>query len=117
MKVKIIIGNKEVIAIMHDNPSSRDFISLMPLNLKLKDYNSTEKIADLPKKLSLKEAPAGSDPLIGDIAYYSPWGNLAIFYKDDKYADGLVRLGKIVSGLEILKSNDSFNARIELINE
>jgi Cyclophilin-like family len=36
---------------------------------------------------------AGSDPSIGDIAYYAPWGNLALFYKDFGYSNGLITLG------------------------
>lgn len=63
------------------------------------DYAATEKVADLPKKLSTQGAPAGADPEVGDIAYYAPWGNLAIYYKDFGYSAGLVRLGRIDSGL------------------
>jgi hypothetical protein len=40
---------------------------------------SIEKIGDLPKKLSTDGAPTGSNPNVGDIAYYAPLGNLAIF--------------------------------------
>jgi hypothetical protein len=48
----------------------------------LKNYASTEKISYLARKLSTEGAPAGCDPDVGDITYYAPWGNLAIFYKD-----------------------------------
>ena len=58
---------------------ARDFISLLPLTLTLEDYAKTEKISDLPRTLTKERAPAGSDPSVGDITYYSPWGNLAIF--------------------------------------
>jgi hypothetical protein len=51
----------------------------------------------LPKELSTKDAPAGIDPSVGDIAYYASWGNLAIFYKDFGYSRGLVKLGRIDS--------------------
>jgi len=39
---------------------------------------------------------------VGDITYYAPWGNLAIFYRDFDYSRGLVRLGRIDSGIEAL---------------
>lgn len=45
----------------------------IPCGLTLEDYNSTEKISNLAKKLSTKGAPAGIDPSAGDIAYYAPW--------------------------------------------
>ena len=62
----------------------------------IEDYNNTEKIARLPgEKLSLTNAPAGYDPDIGDVTVYGPWGNIAIFYRDYGYSNGLVSIGKI----------------------
>jgi hypothetical protein len=58
----------------------------------LKDDAATEKISDLPRKLSSADAPPGSDPDVGDFAYFAPWGNLALFYKDFGYSVGLVKL-------------------------
>ncbi len=60
----------------------------VPLTLTLEDYASTEKISDLPKRVSTEGAPSGSDPSVEDIAFYAPWGNLAIFYRDAGYANG-----------------------------
>lgn len=51
---------------------------MLPLKMTLKDYASTEKVSDLPKKLSMQHAPDGSKPKTGHISYYAPWGNLAI---------------------------------------
>lgn len=87
---------------MLDNATSRDFISLLPLSLTLSDYAGTEKVSDLPRRLSTEGAPSGSDPSVGDIALYAPWGNLAIFYKDFGYARGLIVLGRIDTGGENL---------------
>jgi hypothetical protein len=102
---------------MFDNPTSRDFITLLPLTITLEDYAGTEKINYLPKKLSTKEAPSGSDPSVGDFTYYSPWGNLAIYYKDFGYSNGLIKLGKIESGVEKLRSmNGDTTVTMEKIN-
>jgi hypothetical protein len=116
MKIKITIGEKVVTAILYNNPASLDFASLLPLELNLEDYNKTEKISDLPKKLSTKEAPAGYKPLVGDITLYAPWGNLAIFYKDFSYSNGLISLGKITTGIEALSVSGPLKAKIELDN-
>lgn len=102
MKIKISTGNTILTATMLDNATSRDFMSLLPLTLMLKDYAGTEKISDLPRKLSTQGAPAGSDPSVGDITLYAPWGNLAIFYKDFGYASGLIILGRIDAGVDKL---------------
>jgi hypothetical protein len=115
MKIRIGVGDKVFTATLIDSKTSRDFISLLPLTLTLKDYAGTEKVSDLPKRLSTEGAPSGSDPSIGDITYYAPWGNLAIFYRDFGYASGLVILGKIDSGIEAFDVPGSLRVTIELI--
>lgn len=113
-KLKITIGNTVANATLYDNPTAQDFASQLPLKLNLKDYASTEKVSDLPKKLTTKDAPTGSDPSLGDIAYYAPWGNLALYYKDFGYSNGLVIIGKIDSGIEAFKTSGSLQATIEV---
>ncbi|MDR2082021.1 MAG: hypothetical protein LBP54_09110 [Campylobacteraceae bacterium] len=55
-----------------------------------------------PRTLAGAKSAVGYNPNIGDIALYTPWGNLAVFYRDSPYADGLLYLGKVESGLEAL---------------
>lgn len=102
MRLRLTINGKSVTASLEDNATSRDFVSLLPMTIKLDDYASTEKISYLTRKLTMAGAPAGVDPSVGDITYYAPWGNLAIFYKDFGYSKGLVKLGSIDSGAEVL---------------
>jgi hypothetical protein len=115
MQIRIKVGDRVLMATLENNATVRDFVSLLPLSLTLKDYASTEKISDLPRKLSEEGAPAGIDPSIGDITYYAPWGNLAIFYRDFGYSKGLIKLGTIVSGLEALNQPGSLSALIQPI--
>ena len=114
MKISLKLQDKTLTATLHDNPTAREFASLLPLTLTLEDYSKTEKISDLPKKLTKDGAPAGADPLLGDIAYYAPWGNLALFYKDFRYSDGLILLGKLDGGAEALSVPGSLKVTIEL---
>lgn len=95
MKIRIVVGGRTLTAVLEDSAGARDFAALLPLELTLDDYNRTEKIADLPRRLATDGAPDGVTPKAGDIAYYAPWGNLAIFYRDFGYSRGLVRLGRI----------------------
>jgi hypothetical protein len=114
VKIKLIFNNEEVTVKMDANPTSRDFIKRLPITLTFEDYAGTEKISRLEKRLSTESAPSGIDPSVGDFTYYSPWGNLAIFYKDFDYANGLVRLGHIESGVEKLsKISGNFTVKIE----
>ena len=75
--------------------AAQDFARLAPASLTLTDYSRVEKVADLPRKLSTTGAPAGYQPMAGDVCYYAPWGNLAVFLQDFQFANGLVLLGRL----------------------
>jgi hypothetical protein len=117
MKIRMDVNGRRVTATLDDNATSRDFIALLPLTLTLEDYNGTEKINKLEKKLSTKDAPAGIDPSVGDIAYYAPWGNVAFFYKDFGYSRGLVKLGRIDSGVDAFERPGTIRVSIQQIDK
>ncbi|WP_370692117.1 cyclophilin-like fold protein [Hydrogenophaga sp.] len=58
-------------------------------------------------------APTAYKPLAANISYYTPWGNLAIFYKEGHLSSGLVRLGRIDSGLDRIRHMSVTVMRIE----
>ncbi|WP_317932575.1 cyclophilin-like fold protein [Halioxenophilus sp. WMMB6] len=113
--VVIKVDGQQITATLEENAAARDFLALLPLTLTLEDYHRTEKISDLPAPLSTDGVPAGIDPEVGDITYYAPWGNLAIFYRDFGYAKGLVKLGHIDSGLALLTGKSPFQVTIERV--
>lgn len=112
MQIEIDVAGAIITAVLDDTPTANDFATLLPLTLTLQDYNATEKISDLPRKLNVEGAPAGFDPQPGDLAYYAPWGNIAVFYRDFGYSRGLVKLGTIVAGGNALKAPGSVKATI-----
>jgi hypothetical protein len=113
-KINLSIGDKTLTATLSDNETARDFASLLPFSISLRDYASTEKVGDPPRSLSTKGAPAGYTPKTGDIALYAPWGNISIFYKNYSYSEGLIYIGKIDSGLETLRGmNQNFTISFE----
>lgn len=113
MKIQLTIAGRTLTATLEDNPTTRDFVSLLPLTIVLEDYARTEKIAYLSRKLTVEGAPEGIDPAVGDITYYAPWGNLALFYEDFGYAKGLVKLGSIDDGMEVFGVPGSIAVTIE----
>lgn len=90
-------------ATLDDNESARHFAALLPIELVLKDYAATEKIADLPGALPTSGEPLGYTPSAGDLSYYAPWGNLAIFHRGFAYSSGLIRLGRLETGLDVMR--------------
>lgn len=50
---------------------------------------------------------------MGDLTYYAPWGNLALFYRDFGYANGLIKLGHIDDGIEVFNVSGTVTVTIE----
>jgi hypothetical protein len=115
MNLRLTVNGAAVSASLYDNGASRDLLKMLPLELTLEDYASAEKIAYLPRKLDTDGAAAGFKPSRGDITYYAPWGNLAIFYRDQPIATGLVSLGRIDSGIEALNAGAKLKVTIEAV--
>lgn len=114
-RIYLTVGNETIAATLDDTPTGRDFAALLPLELSLSDYHATEKIADLPRRLDTTDAPASYTPKAGDITYYAPWGNLAIFYKPFRNSRGLVRLGAFDGPIEPLLRDGVAPVRIEAL--
>lgn len=107
MDIRVTLDAQEVEATLNDSPAARDLASLLPLTLDLKDFHGTERIADPPRKLTTENAPEPQAPKTGDLAYYAPWGNLAIFYKDGPSASSdLLVLGHIDADADQLAGAD-----------
>ena len=70
-------------------------------------------MAQLPKKLDTTGAPAAYAARAGDLTYYAPWGNLAIFYKPFQASRGLVRLGAFDGPIRALLQAGVVSVRIE----
>ncbi|WP_404293892.1 cyclophilin-like fold protein [Microvirga sp. RSM25] len=115
MRIKLIFNNQDLIVTLHDNPSARDFLSLLPLDLMIDDHGSNEKIAYLPRKLTEQGSRAFDDAAPGDFGYFAPWGNLAMYYGSYHYSEGVIRLGRFESSFEPLLTRGKFPLRIERI--
>ena len=102
MKIKITLDHTTRTATLADNPAHCSLMAQLPLTLPLEDYAASEKIARPQFKLNTAEAPARYRGKPGDITYYTPWGNLALFYKGSADADGLIYLGKFDGDFQAL---------------
>ena len=118
-RIKLTFEGNEIYALINNSKAGDDFLSLLPLSVKAEDFNSTEKIFYLSKKLNTQNEPDGINPKAGDITYYAPWGNIAIFYRDFRYSNNLIYLGRFenVSDVEKLSNmKGDFDIRIERVN-
>jgi hypothetical protein len=115
VKIRMTFNGMTMAATLYDNPSARDFASMLPLDLTIDNYANNEQIAYLPRKLTEDGSGAFSNEQPGDLCYFAPWGNLALFYAGYRYSSGLIRLGRFDDGFDPLLVRGEFPLRIELI--
>ena len=102
---------------LEDNPTTQSLLSQLPATVTFDDYAGSEKIAYFPHDLSVQDAPDGYDPARGNVACYGPWGNLVFYYQEASYADGIIYMGRVESGLEELASMGAgFEVTVEQIS-
>ena len=115
MKMNITVGNHTVTATKEDNAAGRDFLSRLPLEVTLNDYNNTtEKIFYPDPALTTKGVARGCAPTPSDITIYAPWGNVAIFCKSWSHSNDLIKIGRIDgNGIEALAVTGDITVKIE----
>jgi hypothetical protein len=116
MKINIKIGGKILTASLADNATAQDFVSILPLKISLSDLFGREKYASLPKALSEK-GPRTKRYEVGDIAYWSPSHDVAIYYRQDGESipsPGIIPIAKIDAGVEAFNLPGSVKVTIEL---
>ena len=119
MKIRLKLHDKVLTATLTDNKTARDFASLLPLTLTLNDLFGREKFGHLPRAISEKEKRTDTYE-IGDIAYWSPGPDVAIYYHRDgeKIPDpGIIIIGKIDTGADAFNVPGSVKVTMELANK
>jgi hypothetical protein len=118
-RVQFAVGDAGIIVRIADNPTSRDFVSMLPLTLEFEDFADMEKIGYLPRELTT-EGSTGGAPANGDLIYFVPWGNLGFFYnaerRDPSYDDRVIPIGTIETGDERLDDLETGPVRVERIS-
>jgi len=99
MKINVKSNGKNTVFELNNSPAARDLYSQLPLCIKIEDYSDNEKIFYPPRKLNTADTPT-ADARAGTLAYYAPWGDVVMFYKDFGSASGLYELGHAISGNE-----------------
>lgn len=112
-KVKLTVDGQEFDVTLYDTPAANELYDMLPFELNFEDFNGIEKIAYMDNELPTEGEPDEFNPDVGDLCLYAPWGNLSIFYKDFRNSNGLISLGHIDSGMDVIDSmNEDFTATL-----
>jgi hypothetical protein len=117
VRIRLLIGAEVATATLQDSAAARDFAAMLPTTIRMHDLLGREKPGRLPRQLSIGGARREFDYQVGELAYWPPGNEIAIFYADDGQTipqPGLVRLGTIDTGLEVIAAaGNDFELTIE----
>jgi len=119
MKIIVKVGDKALTATLIDSKTAKDLVSLLPLTLTMNDLFGREKFAHLPRAIST-EGKRTHTYEVGEIAYWSPGPDIAIFYRNDGEKipnPGIIVIGKSDSGVDAFNVPGSVKVKIELMHE
>ena len=115
MRIRLVIDGRAATATLNDTATARDFAALLPLALDMRDLLGREKPGPLPRPLAAGQGQPAYQ--IGDLGYWAPSHDLAIFYADDGQRipnPGIVIIGRVETGLDLIAdAGDSFQLTIE----
>ena len=97
MNIIVKSGAHEVVCTLGASRAARDLLAQLPLEVEISDYAGKEKTFSPPRKLDTSDAPP-DDGSAGSLAYFAPWNNVVLFYKDGGPFSGLYELGECASG-------------------
>lgn len=95
MRLRCRFADQDFSYLLEDNATTRDLISLLPLELVIEDFSTNEKLAHLPRRLDETGRQPITNEAPGDLCYFRGWGNLAFFHGDYTYRDDLILLGRM----------------------
>jgi hypothetical protein len=116
MKLRLTVNDKNLSARVIDSPTARDFIALLPLTITMNDLFKREKFGNLSRSIST-DGKRTHIYALGDIAYWPPGPDVAIYYDHDgeRIPDPrIIVIGKVTSGLNTLDVPGAVSVIIEL---
>jgi hypothetical protein len=104
------------VTIGEDSPATRDFLSMLPLTIRLEEYAGREKISYLPRELNYGGSP-GTDPEDGDLIYFTPWRNLGFYYNASgiDYSDQTLHIGTYNASRDQLGLLEGDDVTVEVV--
>lgn len=95
VELEMEVGGRTYAVTLADHPGTASLMAQLPITVTFEDYGANERIAYLKTPLATDGAPTSTKPKVGDITYYIPWGNLAVFVRPFRESNGLMPLGHL----------------------
>ena len=102
MEIQVSDGTRSVTFELNDSPVAKSLFDQLPITVAVENYGSNEKIFYPGDALSASGGMEGDCPE-GTLAYFSPWGNVVMYYGAASRYPGLYILGTASEGKDQIK--------------
>lgn len=102
MQISVQSNGNTIIYKLNSSTASQELYNQLPISIEVENFGNNEKIFYPTNKLSTNNTPT-ANAKDGTLAYYAPWGDVVMFYKDFGSASRLYELGEVVFGKEFIK--------------
>lgn len=99
MRISVKSDDYEIIYELNDSNAAKTLYEQLPLTTEMEPFSTNEMTFYLPQKLDTADTPLSSGEA-GTLSYYSPWGDVVMFYDYCNPNGSLYGLGEVVSGKE-----------------
>ena len=114
-KIRIRIGGRTLTATLARNATARDFLSLLPLTLRMRDFLAQEKTGRLPRALARGGTPRYTFSA-GDIGLWPPGPDVVAYYQRSTVPDpGGVLLARLDSNARAFNVPGTVRVRFERV--
>ena len=114
-EIRIRIGRRTLTATVARNATARDFLSLLPLSLRMRDFLAQEKTAPLPRALARGGTPRYRFSA-GDIALWPPGPDVVVYHRRGAVpAPGIVLLARLDSNARAFSVTGTVRVRFERV--
>ncbi|MBR1825223.1 MAG: hypothetical protein IJ770_01390 [Alphaproteobacteria bacterium] len=93
------IGDKEYSVVLNDNDTTKSLQEILPMTIKMSEFNGNEKYYQLRETLPSKPKHTGQIKT-GDVMLFGD-DCLVVFYKDFKTAYSYTRIGHIENAADL----------------
>lgn len=117
VRVKITVGDTELIATMENNATTQALTRQMPMTLPMMDLYGREMCYRYGAYALPTDDLRSDGYEIGDIAYWAPGGSLVILYAQNGEQFERQHLGHIDFGVEVFETTGDVDVTFELIDD
>lgn len=114
MNLKITIANREFKATLNDSEAAKQFVTFLPMEVRMNEHNGNEKYYNLPNSISGRAINPGKVKS-GELKIWAS-DTLVLFYAPSHTSYYYISIGQIddTSGLNEALGSGSVNIKYEL---